>query len=560
MLTPQSVLGFIALLGLVVTVHELGHFLAAKWAGVKVLRFSVGFGPKMVGFTSGETEYQIAWIPLGGYVRMEGELAEDEGVSAEPSRSLMSAPWWKRAVISAAGPAMNLALPIVAYFFVFLGDHQGYAARVADVEPGYPAALAGIEPGDLITRIDDEPILEWSEISVAVMDRVDQEVRVTLLRDGAERVVTLKPAKHVEHDARGRSQRGLLGISPFANPPIIGVLPGSSAEVAGLRTFDRILAVNGRPIGDELELGRVLGGLGPGAEVVVEYVRSRLFEVGGATLVDARLGTARLSTQEGRGYAALGGEPAELYVWTVAPASPAAQVGLSRGDRLLAVDGAPLASALGTLAKLSDLGTTPFKLRWRVGLDEKEAPVAQEVRKLRDSFRNRVDLPELGAILPLAAMTGSDLLAAVPKREMIHLHLGPLEALRAAAKEVPRAIGMVAGAIGGLLVGQASFNQAGSVGSLFVATAVAVEQGLTVYLQLLAIVSVNLGLVNLLPIPILDGFSLLSALWEGIRRRAIPARAKEVANLVGLAMLAVLFLVIVIRNELPKFFPDTFQW
>lgn len=562
MLSPQSLLAFIALLGVLITVHELGHFLAAKWAGVQVLTFSIGFGPKMVGFTRGETEYQIAWIPIGGYVRMVGELPGDELEPGAARRSYQSAPWWKRAIISVAGPAMNLALPVLVLFFAFLGEHEVLAPRVGDVEPGFPAAAAGVQPGDVVVRIDDEPVTQWGDIPRLVSARQERPVRVTLLRDGAERTLTITPAQHVAHDAGGRSRRGMLGITAVPSPPIIGVAHGSAAHAAGLRTFDRVVTLDGAPVRDELALANRVSQLPEGTQVVIAYARAHLFEVGGATLVAPSLGQATVTRGPGRGYEALGVEPGELYVWGVEPKSPAARAGVARGDRLLTVGGVRLESAFGTASKLAELGTEPFVLAWRTaeGGLERSATLAQEVQVLRDSHRNRVDLPDLGARLRPAYLGGAEVLAAGPTAERIRVRLGPSEALRASLREVPQAIAMVATAIGALLTGQSSFNQVGSVGSLFIATADAVDRGLQAYLELAAVVSVNLGLVNLLPIPILDGFAILAALWEGIRRRAIPPRARELANTVGFAVLAGLFLFIVLRNELPKFFPDIFRW
>src|SRR5512140_817442 len=112
---------FVVLLGVLVFVHELGHFLVAKMFKVKVLRFSIGFGPKIAAFTRGETEYRIAWIPLGGYVKMAGELPEDDVPPEDVKRSFLAQPWWRRALIVAAGPAFNLIFPVFALFAVYVG-------------------------------------------------------------------------------------------------------------------------------------------------------------------------------------------------------------------------------------------------------------------------------------------------------------------------------------------------------------------------------------------------------------------------------------------------------
>jgi regulator of sigma E protease len=175
----QNTVFFAIFIGVLVTVHELGHFLAAKWAGVKVLKFSIGFGPKLFGFRRGETEYQIAAVPLGGFVRMAGEIPGDDVPEEDVKRSFLSAPWWKRAIIVVAGPAFNLIFPILAYWVAFLGDHQVISARVGWVEPEYPAARAGILPGDLITKVDGTPIRAFDEIRAALDGVWEREVAAT---------------------------------------------------------------------------------------------------------------------------------------------------------------------------------------------------------------------------------------------------------------------------------------------------------------------------------------------------------------------------------------------
>src|SRR3954462_15595144 len=146
----QSAGSFIVFLGVLVTVHELGHFLVAKACGVKVLKFSIGFGPRIFGFTRGETEYRVAWIPLGGYVKMAGEQPHDDVAPEDARRSFLNQPPWKRAAIVVAGPVFNLIFPVIAYFCVNLGAVEVVSSRVGYVEPEKPAAVAGVKPGDRV--------------------------------------------------------------------------------------------------------------------------------------------------------------------------------------------------------------------------------------------------------------------------------------------------------------------------------------------------------------------------------------------------------------------------
>src|SRR5450432_4286008 len=135
----QNPIYFIVLLSVLIFVHELGHFLAAKALNVKVTRFSIGFGPRIFAFTKGETEYRVAWIPLGGYVKMAGEQPHDEVSPEDAKRSFLNQAPWKRAAIVVAGPVFNLIFPIIAYFFVYLGNVEVESTRLGYVEPEMPA-------------------------------------------------------------------------------------------------------------------------------------------------------------------------------------------------------------------------------------------------------------------------------------------------------------------------------------------------------------------------------------------------------------------------------------
>src|SRR3982074_2525544 len=149
----QNVAYAAILLGVLVFVHEFGHFIVAKAVGVKVLRFSIGFGPRIFGFKKGETEYRVAWLPLGGYVKMAGELPREELSPDEAKRGLLAQAPVKRMLIVAAGPGFNLIFPILLYFLVGLGAHERISTRVGAVEPGLPAAESGLGPGDYIRAI-----------------------------------------------------------------------------------------------------------------------------------------------------------------------------------------------------------------------------------------------------------------------------------------------------------------------------------------------------------------------------------------------------------------------
>ncbi|MGE3887962.1 MAG: RIP metalloprotease, partial [Vicinamibacterales bacterium] len=174
-----TLLAFLFVLGVLVFVHELGHFLAARWNGVRVLTFSLGFGPKLLKFRRGDTEYCVSAIPLGGYVKMAGENPEDPR-SGQPDEFL-SKTKWQRFQILIMGPAMNLGLAVIVLALVLMQGatvpaYMGKPALVGLVQAGSPAERAGVRPGDIITRFGSAEVNTWEQLEIAVASRPDREV------------------------------------------------------------------------------------------------------------------------------------------------------------------------------------------------------------------------------------------------------------------------------------------------------------------------------------------------------------------------------------------------
>lgn len=543
----QQAIVFIIFLGVLVTVHELGHFLAAKWAGVKVVKFSVGFGPRIFGFKRGETEYQVAWVPLGGYVKMHGDYPGEEHDLDDPDRErgLYAAPWWKRAIIMAAGPAFNLIFPIFAYFFALLGDQEFLLPRVGNVAADMPAAIAGIRPGDLITKVNGVDIQWFEEISEAIAG-ADHSIPITVKRGDKELIFQVNPVATIdENNPVEKSRRGMLGISAQAAAPVIGVPAGSVAAQAGLQTFDRVTRINGQLVKDEVELARLLEG--QTGSLQVEVVRLEQHLLGGSIFTTPKTLTVSLEKQAGDGYEALGAESAELYVAFVMPESPASKAGLKRGDRLVAINDTPLKSYFLYNIKLKAQEDRQFTITWRSGGEEKSAQTARAPETSYDEFKNE------RKTLVFGTMQFFSLAADPSAAEKKIVTIGPKDALVMAFKEVPKAIRTIGLVLMKLFTGGVPLDAVGGPIAVFQVATKSAEAGLDTYLMNMALVSVNLGLVNLLPIPIFDGFALLAAFWEGIRRRPIPIRVREYAQMFGLVVIAAL-LVLVFKNDITKLF------
>lgn len=211
-----SVLAAILVLGLLIFVHELGHFLAAKRVGVGVVRFSLGFGPVVFARRYGETEYCLSAIPLGGYVKMIGQ--EDDGSDPDPAvatqpNSFAVKPMWARALIVAAGPLGNFALAWLLFTTLFATGIQVPTSQVGDVQEGMPAAVAGLQGGDRIVAVNGVPVRRWDEVSEAIRSSDGAEVTLRVARDGAERDLIVTPQLSETKNIFGEPRKDyLIGI------------------------------------------------------------------------------------------------------------------------------------------------------------------------------------------------------------------------------------------------------------------------------------------------------------------------------------------------------------
>ncbi|HMK72850.1 MAG TPA: RIP metalloprotease RseP, partial [Myxococcaceae bacterium] len=358
----QAPVSFIVLLSVLIFVHELGHFLAAKALNVKVTRFSIGFGPRIVGFTRGETEYQVAAIPLGGYVKMAGDLGEDgEGTPESEARGFLAQAPWKRAVIVGAGPAASLGFSALVYLSIFLGFPQT-SSRVMALEPGMPAAEAGVRVGDVITSVDGTAVRTFAQLQQSLENKGGKEVSLVLDRDGQKVRLTLVAAR--VNEGAAKPGQGMVGVGPAKRAPFVGVPAGSVAEAAGLRTFDRIVSVDGQPVTDLPALEKLLDGA-RGNVVHVEAVRRSPVDLPGVEAVAPERIRVDVPRQPGPGLGVVGVELPDLYVSRVSPGSPADKAGIVVGDRLQSLDGRPLVSTTLFRLRLGSQRDRPFLLTWR---------------------------------------------------------------------------------------------------------------------------------------------------------------------------------------------------
>ena len=426
----MTILAAVVVLGILVFIHELGHFLVAKRSGVGVLKFSLGFGPKVVGFTRGETEYLISALPLGGYVKMIGEDPGDESPeAADPQRSFSKKSVGTRARIILAGPLANLLFPIAIFWGVFTFAGQPYfLPTVGTPEANSPAAQAGLAAGDHVKALDGQPIDRWDEIEAAVATSSGRKLTLTVVRDGRTFDVSIEPRAVKTPDLFGQEiETWDLGLHPLLSTKIGQVLPGHVAQQAGLKSGDRIVALDGTPVAEWEQLAK-----------------------------------------------AIHGSPAKSIRLTVD----------REGQRF-------------------DVAVIPRSTRQRGEAGEEEIGLIG-IGPAPESYYRRLN--------PLAALVAGAKKTADLSILIVQGFVKLLE-----AKISPKTIG------GPILIGQ----MAGEV----------VQRGPVELLSFTALLSINLAILNLLPIPILDGGHLLFSLIEWFRGKPVSLRKREIAQQVGMVLL-----------------------
>ncbi len=424
-------LAFVFVLGVLVFFHESGHFLTAKWVGVRVKTFSLGFPPKLLGRKWGETEYVIGLLPIGGYVKMAGD---NPGESSGDPAEFLSRSKWERLAILFAGPLANLILAIGVLTVLFMVGLERPAGIddppvIHYVVKNSPAERAGLLPGDEILEIDGARTETWSDVFDHVLVSANETLTVTAIRSGERIEIALQVAARKEDGA------GIAGFLPAYQPEVGEITPGSPAEKAGVQPGDVITKVDGQPILHAEQISTEIRS-GDGSEIEIEVLRGE-----------------------------------ESRAFRVTPRQ---------------VSG-----------------------NWLIGVAFRAPPTT------------------------------------------IERYGNPVLALGAASKEIVRFTKMTFVILGKLLTGRTSMKQVSGPIGIAQAAGETAREGPIVYFWFMAVLSVNLAVLNLLPIPLLDGGHMAIIALEGLAGRDFSLQMKERILQVGFVML-LLLMVTVIYVDLSK--------
>ncbi len=550
----MSVLYTLVLVGVLVLIHELGHFAVAKLLDVKVLRFSLGYGRPLVRVKLGETEYQIGVFPIGGYVRIMGIEGEGESVDKrDAGRSFASRPLWQRLAIVFAGPAANLLLPVVIYFAFFAGHTSLPAAVIGDVRDNGVAARAGLEPGDRVLEIDGRAVRYFEDIERIVQSSPGKELHIRVQRGSKvfERYVTPIEQTVWSKERDGTMTRqGWVGIwhAPFV--PLVGVIDSQSpAARAGLRTNDLLISIDGEPVRNWSDVAHHLGKLARRSSIV--YFRGtgvpgvpaiELLAPGFADLVpETRVdGALKRVTYTGL-------EHAEMFVAHVEPGSAAESAGIKVGDLIVALDDRPMEHWLDLDQALQAEPTKTFKLTWKRasagGTTETiTADVTQQWKQGLDDYDHTVTRLVFGARNDVDRGTG--VMTPIDGR------IG--YAFSKSLEQTGETISTMVSGFFQILGGDTPSDALGGPLMMYRVASVSGSQGWDSFMRLLALISINLGLINLLPIPMLDGGHLLVFGLESVRRRPLSAKTRGRIQLAGLVAIG-LITILALRNDLVRF-------
>ncbi len=545
----MDLLYFIILAGSLIFVHELGHFMVAKAFGVKVITFSLGFGPKVLRLRGRETEYCVGLFLLGGYVRMLEASKSDIVLPEDRHRTFESLPVYKRLLVVLAGPVMNLVFPVLLYFSVFVTDGPFLPPTVGIVLPGYPAE-GKLIPGDRIMSVDGQEIGTFDEFRRVVADSPGKPLRLKVFRNNKHSDVEIVVQEKVERGAHDIVRRvGTVGVQSSAPAGVIGIPnPDCPAYRAGLRTFDIVTYVAGKPVRRYMDLVDELEG-NRGETVPVTYLRPVPVEAalgGFADMAVFEAGVVALTPDTaGKDFLARTGiELADLYAAVVPEGSYLHKAGLRPGDKICKLDdhAVPAWSTFRELVLAAP--DREHSIEYRAARDGRVHSGTFQMRRETftdesgQSVKKRYSFPVQNWI-PLA-----------PENRVEHPE--PIRyALSKAVHETEDMTRFILVGIVRLAQGRISFKSLSGPITIFEVAGEEGRKGADYFIWVMAFVSINLGLLNLLPIPVLDGGHLMFFVIEGIIRTPIPLRVREVAHIVGMAILFGLMLL-ALGNDVEK--------
>jgi regulator of sigma E protease len=546
----------VVLVSSLIFVHELGHFLFAKAFGVKVITFSLGFGPKILRLRGRETEYCVSLLPLGGYVRMLEESKSDVVLPEDRRRTFESLPVYKRIVIVLAGPVMNLVFPVLLYFSVFVSDGPLLPPTIGVVLPGH-AADGKLLPGDRVMSVDGEEIGTFDELKRIIAKSPGKTLRFKVCRENKHSDVEVTVEDKVERPQLDKVERrrldivdrvGTIGIQPSPPAPVVGVPNAESpAYRAGLRTFDMITHVGGAPVRRFTDLNEAFSD-NAGETLPITYLRPVFLPeaLGGiADMAVLEAGVIAI-TPDATGtslFERTGIELADLYPAIVPEDSVFYKADMRPGDKIVRLDDEMVPAWSSFCERLLAEPDRPHRIDFHSARDGR--PRSGTIQLRREEFTDENGQSFERYVLPIQHW-----LPVAPEERVSHP--SPIRyAFEKAFEETVDMTRFVLVGIVRVVQGRVSLKSLSGPITIFEVAGEEGRKGTDNFLWVMAFISINLGLFNLLPIPVLDGGHFLFFLIEGALRRPLPLRAREVMHIAGMAVLVGLTLL-AFKNDVER--------
>ncbi len=523
----SAIVPFIVLLGLLIFVHEMGHFLVAKFFGVRVEVFSLGFGKKLFSFKRGDTTYCISLIPLGGYVKMFGDELNADIPAEQKKYSFTHKPVAQRIGVVLAGPMMNFFFAIFIFFLVAMIGEQLKAPVLGDIANETAAYSAGFRSGDKIIRSGGLEIKTWDEFSQSLTRNHGQTLEVIVQREGADQTSTIQVSPKLTENPNILSLNDSIGdidgLTNHSKSSVVGVRLNSVAATAGLMTGDIIKSIAGRPVKYFREIDNILVSL-QGQPISLEIERYANIEVDKPQSIKISLPTGQFASM-----ASIGIENSDLYLAKVMEASPAFTAGVKPGDKIVKVNTVEPKKWDDVLATVKSYkGDGIISLDVQRGSEVLHFDITPKLTNQMNSQGGEEKRYTVG-IVPWA-------LPAPTEVTVVKL-LNPFSALLRGWNKTIEISQMTVVSFLRLAQMKISPKNIGGVISIGQAASETFKAGIAQYLQMMGIISINLFILNLLPVPVLDGGHLLFYTIEALRGAPLSMRKMEIAQQVGLVVL-----------------------
>lgn len=541
-----SLIGFLIILGPLVVVHEFGHYLFARLFNVKAEAFSIGFGPKLWSRQIGETEWKLSAIPLGGYVKLLGEDRDAEMPPEEARRALHRQAGWKRFFIFFGGPLFNFIFAIFIFMLILLIGEPQLSNVAGRVVHGSAAEQAGLRSGDQILSVNGQSVKKFEEIFTVIGDRPDQKTDFEVQHVGSSTRthIFVTPSSQAGFNVYGETTQvgDIDGVSPFPRSTRVGVSnPNSEAAKAGFRSGDEIVEFNGTSIRSWEELESLFDKVPSGTKIYFKAKHSDglSFET---TLMKPE--AFQVLDPLGSGW---GLYSSELFVEKAVPSSPAEAAGVREGDRLIGVGNHEVQSFVGLREAVQESGekTGKVDLRWEREGKVYSASITPTATQGRDPLLKKVTQYTVG-VIPMFATAEP---AYVTERIF-----NPVTLVVKATERMVVLTWRNFVSIGKMIQGEVSAKTLGGPILIGKIAGESLSRGLIAFLTTMAILSIGLGVLNILPIPVLDGGHILILLIELIRRKPLTIQQLEKVQGVGLAIVLML-MGFVLFNDLTRISP-----